>query len=283
MAQLTVNGAELHYDDIAASSGDNDHQVVVWGHGLLYRADTYWPMIDRMPAYRHIAVDFRGHGRSAGVTTDATISRMADDTWALLNALNIGKFAYIGHSMGNAVGMRLACWHPEAVTAAVGVAGVPLTGMPESTREYSRALAAMCGDQEAFATALAQLLMHTITEDMKDTIRATSGSAALVTQGPLTSIAETELYLDDSADILPGLRQPWLFLIPANDITIPPDAQLATAKAVPGARALWLNGEGHAYHQERPREAAAYVQKFLNIAQKTSIEGDAGHSTGRLR
>jgi len=275
MAAVTIRGAELHYDEVDRTGEDGavgEQHVIVWGHGFLFAAELYHCLIDELPGYRHIALDFRGHGRSAAVIDDATISRMADDTWDLLAELGVDRFVYVGHSMGNAVGLRLVSRHPEAVAAAVGLAGVPLVGSPESCRPLNAAVAGLGGDQEAFTSALGQLFVH---EGMDAVIKQSGAAAALVQHGPLISVTQTELFLDDSADILPGLTQPWLFLIPAEDAAIPADAQLAMAKAIPGARAVWLNGEGHIYPQERPAEAAAYIRTFLSTLPERSLAGSA--------
>ena len=266
MTAVTIDGAELHYDEIDLSADGASGQpgpVIVWGHGFLFAAELYHPIIEQLPGHRHLALDFRGHGRSAGVVDDATVSRMADDTWGLLTELGIDRFVYVGHSMGNAVGMRLVSRHPDAVLAAVALAGVPLIGMPESTRELNAAIGSLGGQPEAFAAALGSLFVH---PDMDAVIKTSGATAALVQGGPLSSISQTELYRDDSAQILPGLTQPWLFLIPAEDAAIPAEAQFTTAKAVPGARAVWLNGEGHIYPQERPAETAAYISAFLSTS-----------------
>jgi len=151
--------------------------------------------------------------------------------------------------------------HPDAVVAAVGLAGVPLIGSPESCRPLNAAVAGLGGDQEAFTAALGQLFVHA---GMDAVIKQSGAAAALVQNGPLVSVTQTELFLDDSVELLPGLTQPWLFLIPSEDAAIPAAAQLDMAKAIRGSRAVWLNGEGHIYPQERPAEAAAYIRGFLS-------------------
>lgn len=186
---------------------------------------------------------------------------MAEDVYALTRELGIEQLVDIGHSMGNAVGLRLAAKHPEAVRAAVSIAGVPAAGMPESTRPLTSAIVTLLGNEEQFTAALAELFVH---EDMESVIKASGISAALVQAAPLAGIAETELYLDESEQIVPALTQPWLFLIPGDDAAIPADAQLAGARAIPGARIIWFNGEGHIFPQERPGEAATVIRMFLD-------------------
>jgi 3-oxoadipate enol-lactonase len=260
MSAITVNGAELHYDDL----GDGD-QVIVWGHAFLFSAALYHDLIDRMPGYRHIAVDFRGHGRSGSVTQSCTLSQMADDVHTLVTDLGIERFVYIGHSMGNGVGMRLAARHPNSIRAAVSMAGLPVTGGPASGTALTEALVSLQGNEEGFTAALGQMFVHPVNDA---TVALSGQSAALVPAGPLTSIARTELFLDEADEILPRLIQPWLFLIPAEDTVIPADAQMVTARAILGARTVWLNGEGHMYPQERPDETTSFIRAFLdNLAR----------------
>lgn len=260
MSIAMVDGTELHYDDIIGPEAGADPTVIVWLHGFLFSADLYATIIEKLPRYRHIAFDLRGHGHSADVVDDPSLSRMAEDCWSILRQLGINRFVTVGHSMGNAVGMRLVSGHPEAAIAGVSLAGVPLTGMPASTREGNLGLPALGGDAAAMSDMLAALFVH---PGMEEVVKQGGAAAALVKPGPLTAIGLTELYRDDAATILPGLTQPWLFVIPVDDAAIPADAQEATARAVPGARTLLLSGEGHIHPQERPDETAAYIEAFL--------------------
>ena len=79
----------------------------------------------------------------------------------------------------------------------------------------------------------------------------------------LKSIGEVELFLDQSEQLVPRLTQPWLFVIPGDDRSLPPDLQLAGARRFPKGRALWLNGEGHMVPQERPAEIARVIGDFV--------------------
>ncbi|WP_432843301.1 alpha/beta fold hydrolase [Dactylosporangium sp. CA-092794] len=257
---MIVNGSELHYDDIPARQAGGSPTTIVWLHGFLFTAELFRTVIDGLPAYRHIAIDSRGHGRSAGVTTDPTVSQMADDAWAILQHLGVDRFVVVGHSLGNAVGMRLVSRHPDSVVAAVSLAGVPIAGLLENTREGNLALPALQGDEEAMAAMLAALFVH---ESVEAIVKKGAAAASLVSSEVLTSISLTELYRNDRDEILPGLTQPWLFIVPENDLAIAAESQEATARQIPGARILILRGEGHIYPQERPDATAAYIGAFL--------------------
>ena len=255
MPTVVREGAEIYYEDRGAGE-----PVLVWGHGFLLSSGFFAEVIDRLPDYRSIAVDFRGHGRTAGVTEGVTLEGIADDIAALLRGLGIADVVYIGHSTGSAVGMRLAARHPGLVRAAIGLAGVPVDGNPPEVLEFTSALSAMQGDPAAFATALGQLTAHPGQQAM---IESAGREAALVPLEALKSIGEVELFLDESEQLLPKLTQPWLFVIPGDDKSVSPDLQLAGARRFPNGRALWLNGEGHLVPQERPTEIARVIGDFV--------------------
>ncbi|HEX4249226.1 MAG TPA: alpha/beta hydrolase [Pseudonocardia sp.] len=255
MPTVVRAGVETYYEERGAGE-----QVLVWGHGFLVSSRSLIDVIDRLPGYRSIAVDFRGHGRSNGVTEGITLAEIADDIAAVLDELKIDNVIYIGHSTGSAVGMRLAARHPGLVRAAVGLAGVPVQGNPPETLEFTSALTAMQGDPAAFAGAFAQITAHPGQEGM---VEAASRDAALLPPEALKSIGEAELFLDEADELLPKLTQPWLFVIPGDDKSLPADLQLAGARRFTNGRALWLNGEGHMVPQERPAEIARIVGDFV--------------------
>ncbi len=197
---------------------------------------------------------------------DLTFAQMAEDARAVLVALGVDRYVVVGHSMGNAVGMRLVAKYPQSVIAAVSLAGVPLSGIPDSSREGNEALPALQGDEAAMAAMLGNLFVH---EGVEAIVKQAGAAASLVRPETMTAILLAELFRDDSAEILPSLTQPWLFVIPENDLAIPSELRQATAQQIPGSRILTLRGEGHIYPQERPKATAAYIEAFV-----TSLEDE---------
>ncbi|HET6146606.1 MAG TPA: alpha/beta hydrolase [Polyangia bacterium] len=63
---------------------------------------------------RAIALDFRGHGRSAPPPDgDYSIAGLAADVARVVDALDLGRFVLAGHSMGGAAAAAYAGAHPE--------------------------------------------------------------------------------------------------------------------------------------------------------------------------
>ncbi|MGH3948635.1 MAG: alpha/beta fold hydrolase, partial [Pseudonocardiaceae bacterium] len=60
------------------------------------------------------------------------------------------------------------------------------------------------------------------------------------------------------------------YLIPGNDLVLPPEDQLRTARDIPGGRAVILNGYGHLLPGENPALVAYEIGSWLNHV-RTSV------------
>ena len=256
MTALTVEGDLLHYDDIAGPDGA---PVVVWGHGFLLSGAFYSAIIEKLPDFRHIVPDLRGHGRSVGATGGASLSRMADDIWQITSSLHVSEFHYVGHSMGNAIGIRLTARHPDAVLSGVSIAGIPVSGKLAQDRELVTGIVDLAGDVEALTAALTGLFVH---EAAHSPLVVSAGEAASSVPKETMAVSE-EFFLNEKDQILPLLTQPWLFLVPGADLAEPPSYQISQAELLPNAEVVVLDGEGHMVPQECPGMIADHVGAFL--------------------
>ncbi|MEV5412882.1 alpha/beta hydrolase [Thermopolyspora sp. NPDC052614] len=241
--------------------GEDGAPAILWGHGFMMASHLYAELAALLPEYRHIIPDLRGHGGSAKAETEPTLRRMADDLWELATRLGLREFGYVGHSMGNAVGVRLAARHPDAVRAGVSIAGIPVTGKLEETREDVATLVDVAGDGDAIAQVLAGLFVHEAPDS--PLVAACGKSGSLVPREVVSHITSTEFYLNESAELLPNLTQPWLFLVPAEDATEPEHYQISQAALLPGSTVVRLPGEGHMVPQENPAALAAPIRDFF--------------------
>jgi pimeloyl-ACP methyl ester carboxylesterase len=149
----------MSYMDVAAAKPNG--RTVVLLHGKNF-SGAYWaPTIRALHAegYRVIAPDQIGFGKSAKPAAyQFTFHGLAANTRALLDALGVGRFAVLGHSMGGMLAVRLALMEPDRVErlALVNPIGLEdwklvapyrtvdesfaqeLRATPESIREYQR-------------------------------------------------------------------------------------------------------------------------------------------------
>jgi pimeloyl-ACP methyl ester carboxylesterase len=70
-----------------------------------------------------VAVELQGHGRTADIDRPLSYQQMADDTVALVRALDIEVADFVGYSMGGAVALQIAMRHPAVVRRLVDAGG----------------------------------------------------------------------------------------------------------------------------------------------------------------
>jgi len=109
------DGARLHYTRTGGAK-----PAVLLLHGL-QGAGLTWLRTARAleGAYDVVLPDLRGHGRSSRIGTGLSMERLVEDTHALLRALDLGRPALVGHSMGADVAGRLAAATPVRALALV--------------------------------------------------------------------------------------------------------------------------------------------------------------------
>lgn len=112
-----------------ASDQKKNDWIVVLGHGVTGNKDR--PVVaDTAKAlnaagFDTLGVSFAGNGDSEGRFEDATISKEVGDLQSVLDAVapSYGKIAYVGHSMGGAVGVIQAS-RDSRIQALVSLAGM---------------------------------------------------------------------------------------------------------------------------------------------------------------
>jgi len=103
---------QLHVDD-----GGRGGVPVVFLHSAA-GSTAHWEaqLAHLRPRRRALAIDLRGHGRSAPARDgNYRIAGMADDVRAALDHLGIARVVLVGHSMGGVVSVAFAGAHPERV------------------------------------------------------------------------------------------------------------------------------------------------------------------------
>jgi pimeloyl-ACP methyl ester carboxylesterase len=130
------DGVEIAYLD------EGEGEPILLIHGFASNAQvnwvyTGWLQTLRGAGRRVLAVDNRGHGRSAKLYDPAAYAApvMAEDMRRLLDHLGIGRADVMGYSMGARIAAFLALNHPERVRSAVfgglGIGMVRGVGPPE--------------------------------------------------------------------------------------------------------------------------------------------------------
>jgi pimeloyl-ACP methyl ester carboxylesterase len=117
-----VEGGRIHYQVHGELSSGKTPLLVL--HGSFMSADAMQPFVDAFASGRPvIAIDARGHGRTGDLPGSITYELMADDTAAVLAALNVPSADVLGYSMGGTTAIIMAIRHPNRVGKQIILAG----------------------------------------------------------------------------------------------------------------------------------------------------------------
>ena len=97
MPQIQINQVGLYYETVGAG------EAVLFLHGFTGSGQDWANQMKAIQnKYQGIALDLRGHGKSAAPAEekDYSIYLNCDDVYQLLNHLGIDRCCLVGHSMG---------------------------------------------------------------------------------------------------------------------------------------------------------------------------------------
>lgn len=264
LSRLTNVGGQLWH----LQRGGSGRRVLLL-HGAGASTHSWRDLIPRLvPACEVLAPDLPGQGFSRGRARRFTLSGMAQDLGALLDAEDFAPDLAVGHSAGAAIALRMAldggmaprrvvCLN-GALTPFRGVAGVlfpplarvlalnPLTG-PAFARA-ARAPGAVRGLIEGTGSridARGLALYRRLVTDPGH-VRATLGMMARWDLAPL--IAD-----------LPRLEAAVTLALGLRDRAVPPEGARTLARRLPRATVVEFADLGHLMHEEAPDRIASLI------------------------
>lgn len=198
-----------------------------------------------------LALDFPGHGRSAGPPLPS-IEQMADWVHEVLKKTSVPKAVLVGHSMGALTALEFAARHPEQAEriALIGV-GYPMKVTPAFLE------AARNDDYAAFD-------MHNVWGHATQVALGANPNPGMWMHGDtlarLERLAPGVLYNDLNAchDYAAGMESaakvkcPALFILGRRDVMTPPRSAESLAKAVKDSRVVEVGASGHSLMAEAP-------------------------------
>lgn len=229
---IELPGVALHYRE----AGDPGAPALVLLHGLMDDARE-WDKIAPMLAERYhvFALDQRGHGES-GRPGAYSYELMSDDLKAFADALSLGRFTLIGHSMGGMVAFLFGELWPERLERLVIEDTVPPFKEP--------------------GTPAGPELPEVAPEDAPPVYQQ---NWAVVR--PIVSQARNppSSWWNDVHQV----TVPTLIIGGGATSHIPQEKLAEVAHLMPDARFVSIEGGGHAIHQNRPEEYKEQIAKFL--------------------
>ena len=181
-----------------------------------------------------------------------TLADMADDGVGLLDRLGIGAAHVVGASMGGMIAQTIAFRHPDRVLSLASImsnTGARWTGQP-SLSLYGTLLKRAPREREGYVEHQMQVFAKTgspgFPRDEAD-LRELATSSYERGHDPAGSGRQLAAIIasgDRTAD-LARIRVPTVVIHGTKDRLVSPSGGRATAKAIPGARLVRIEGMGH--------------------------------------
>lgn len=276
--KIRANGIDIEVEDSGGDGAQASRPVVllIMGLGMQLVA---WPgelvgaLVDA--GYRVIRHDNRDVGLSQhfnhlgapnliwaqlklkmglSVRPPYTLQDMADDAVGVLDALNVDRAHVIGMSMGGMIAQRVALSAPQRVTSLTSImSSSGARGLPEARSDVIRALFSRPAGSglDAMVDHYVRLLRLIGSPDFP-TPEARLREQILTglrrhhnPVGTLRQMMAIAADVDARAKALGAIRAPSLVLHGRADVLVPYACGEDTARRIPGARMVGIDGMGH--------------------------------------
>jgi 3-oxoadipate enol-lactonase len=260
---LPLKDRSIAYDLVGAE----DAPVVCMTHSLASDGGMWTEQVPPLLAagFRVLRIDMRGHGGSDAVAGDYTMSQLAGDVAAVLDALGMQKVHFIGLSIGGMFGQAFALEHGGRLASAMWCDTLPCSpqGAAEvwqqrvDTVRKAGSLAPLADVTiERWLTEAVQKQRPGRWKQIRDTIVGTTAA------GYLGCVAAIRNY--DFVARLPSVKVPVLVVCGADDQGTPPGENKRIASLVPGARYEEMAGARHFPNVEHPEVFNRIMMGWLN-------------------
>jgi pimeloyl-ACP methyl ester carboxylesterase len=181
-----------------------------------------------------------------------TLEDMANDAAGLLDHLGIGKAHVMGASMGGMIAQTLAARYPQRVLSLVSMmsnTGARWSGQP-SPRLYPVLLKNPPQDREGYqrhAVWVFKKIGSPAFDDDEEDLQRIAGMSfdrGINPAGTARQLAAI-IHSGDRTPLLGTITAPTLVIHGSKDKLVPPSGGRATARAIPGARLMIVDGMGH--------------------------------------
>jgi pimeloyl-ACP methyl ester carboxylesterase len=203
-----------------------------------------------------------------------TLSDMAADVIAVLDALGVDRAHVMGLSMGGMIVQTLAIEHPERLRSITSV--MSTTGELDFGQQTAEARARLFGPpattrEEAIANHLAGLRIWGSPGKVDEEAQARFAGEAFDRAFDPAGVARQFMGVTASgsrAEALRSVRVPTLVMHGSADTLIDQSGGRRTAELIPGARFVLLEGMGHDY-------PTAYWDEWVELVAEHAAKADA--------
>jgi len=265
MPSVDAGGTELYYE----RAGEGEPMLLIQGMSATRLAwgGEFRGLLE--PRFETIVFDNRGMGGSGRAELPFAVADMANDTLALLDALEIERAHVVGISMGGTIAQELALAHPERVrtlTLGATFCGGPETTLmaPEDLQMLGAAYAS--GDPVRVLRAMWEInISPGFREDDSRFEAFREMGSQLPAPRPVVMQQMRACAEHDTSARLHELSMPTLVVHGTADRLIKVSNGELIARLIPAPIEL-LDGVGHMFWWERPERSAELIREHALAA-----------------
>jgi pimeloyl-ACP methyl ester carboxylesterase len=248
--------ADIYYHEYKKEGDEGQRPPVVLLHGA-GGTHLYWPFeIRRLAGYHVFALDLPGHGKSVG-RGQQSIAGYAAAVMAWLEALNLPRAVFIGHSMGSAVVLMLALDYPDQVIGLGILGGAARLRVAADILENS-------ASSTTFHNAVEMIVARSFGPQAPPRLVELAGERMLETRPSVLYGDMLACDLFNETERVSQIRQPALVLCGVEDQMTPVRQSQFLAAALAKAQLVTIPNAGHMVMLEKPAEVATYIRTFLD-------------------
>ena len=213
---------------------------------------------------RVLRVDLRGHGGSDPLPGDYTLTELASDIAALIDAIGVAPADYVGLSVGGMIGEALAIHFPSSVSSLM-LCEAPPAALKNAGEIWAPRMAAAraANSLEPIADATTERWLTpeyrvrnpNRWQQIRDTVAATTVEGYCGTVAALSNF--------DFTSELPRLRIPALVLYGEDDKASSHEENERLASLIPGGRFIAFPGARHLPNVEAPERFNTILLDWL--------------------
>jgi len=246
--------ADTYYFAHNGGGGDRPPVVLIHGAGGTYL--NWSSEVRRLPGYRTYAIDLPGHGKSAGCGLQS-VSAYAEAVLAWLDAVDLPRAVFIGHSMGGAIAQHLALHNADQVL------GLGLVGTGARLRVHPEILQNTT-TENTYRTAVDKLIQLAFSPQTPPRLVELASDRMAETR---PTVLHGDFVASDAFNIMDqitGISQPTLVVCGIDDQLTPVRYSQFLADKIPDAQLEVIPDAGHMVMLEKPQQVAEVLVAFLN-------------------
>jgi 3-oxoadipate enol-lactonase len=259
--RLRSNDSEISYE----TRGDGPPVVLL--HPFPCDHEFWYPLAPALDSrYRLILPDLRGHGDSGIGEGPALMSKHASDIARVLDAVEIGKAAFVGCSIGGYILSEFWRRFRERVNVLAIIDSRPQADTAEARSNRLKAAAAVLeqGTEPFLDAMIPKLMGRTTIETRPDLVAGARAMMRKMSAEDVSLVQRGMAERPDSVADLKTINVPTLILIGEEDVlSTVADGELMREK-IAGSRLKVIPKAGHYAPWEQPDLVGPVLRQFLD-------------------